>query len=90
VDTGRWTFNWFENDTARRTVRESKIAYSGLGRDLTAGIFSPEIRAEGVVLSPLTAAGPISPGIAPLPSVEKFVGELMKFTNIVVASTATI
>jgi hypothetical protein len=53
VDTGRWIFDWFENDPGRRKLRESKMAYRGLGRDLYAGIFSPEITADGVVLSRL-------------------------------------
>jgi len=53
VDTGRWTFNWFENDQARRDVREKRIAYRSLGRDIEAGIFSPRITPDGVLLSPL-------------------------------------
>lgn len=52
VDTGRWIFNWFENDAARRDVREKRIAFRGLGRDLTQGIFPSEITAEGIVISP--------------------------------------
>lgn len=53
VDTGRWTFNWFENDQARRDVREKRIAYRSLGRDIEAGIFSPRITPDGALLSPL-------------------------------------
>lgn len=53
VDTGRWIFDWFENDSTRKKIRESKIAYRSLGRDLYAGIFSPEITPDGVALSPL-------------------------------------
>lgn len=53
VDTGRWIFNWFENDPVKKARRESKIAYRGLGRDLYAGIFLPVLTADGVVLSPL-------------------------------------
>ncbi|MGO8795458.1 MAG: hypothetical protein ACLQLC_11595 [Candidatus Sulfotelmatobacter sp.] len=53
VDTGRWTFNWFENDEARREVREKRIALRSLGRDIAAGIFRPRITAEGVILSPI-------------------------------------
>jgi hypothetical protein len=55
VDTGRWTFNWFENDDARRDVREKRIAFRSLGRDLTAGVFRPRITPDGVVLSPIGA-----------------------------------
>lgn len=53
VDTGRWMFNWFENDDQRRATRETGLAYRGLGRDLVSGIFSPKITEDGVVLSPL-------------------------------------
>jgi len=53
VDTGRWLFNWFENDDARRDIREKRIAFRSLGRDLKAGIFSPKITQDGVVLSPI-------------------------------------
>ncbi len=56
VDTGRWLFNWFEDDIARCNVRERRIAFRSLGRDLTAGIFSPTITADGVLLSPIHAA----------------------------------
>src|ERR1019366_10217739 len=56
VDTGRWLFNWFENDDARRNIREKRIAFRSLGRDLTAGIFSPKITPDGVLLSPIQAA----------------------------------
>lgn len=54
VDTGRWLFNWFENDDARRNVREKRIAFRSLGRDLTAGIFCPKITPDGVMLSPIS------------------------------------
>jgi len=53
ADTGRWLFNWFENDDALRDIREKRIAFRSLGRDLTAGIFSPKITPDGVVLSPI-------------------------------------
>jgi hypothetical protein len=53
VDTGRWIFNWFENEAARTKIRETKMTFRGLGHDLSAGIFSPEITPEGVVLSPV-------------------------------------
>jgi len=55
VDTGRWLFNWFENDDAKRDIREKRIAFRSLGRDLTGGIFSPRITPDGVVLSPIQA-----------------------------------
>jgi len=51
VDTGRWTYNWFENHQDRREVREKKIAFRGLGRDIAAGIFPTKITRDGVVVS---------------------------------------
>ena len=53
VDFGRWTFNWFENDTQRREVREQRIARRSLGREMTYNIFRPQITPEGITLSPL-------------------------------------
>jgi hypothetical protein len=53
VVTGRWIFNWFEDDAARKAIRESRVAFRGLGRDAEAGVFCPEITPEGVMLSPL-------------------------------------
>ena len=55
VDTGRWTFNWFENDKARSDIREKRIGLRSLGRDLIAGMFHPRITSDGVVLSPIHA-----------------------------------
>jgi hypothetical protein len=54
VDTGRWIFNWFENDEKRRAVREKRIALRSLGRDLNYGIFRGCINSEGVALTPAT------------------------------------
>jgi len=51
VDTGRWTYNWFENNKQRFDIREKKIAFRGLGRDIAAGIFPATITPEGVVIS---------------------------------------
>lgn len=51
VDTGRWTFNWFEDNRQRYDVREKKIAFRGLGRDLMVGIFPSAITTDGVVIS---------------------------------------
>ncbi|MGC2416865.1 MAG: hypothetical protein WA434_03910 [Candidatus Acidiferrales bacterium] len=51
VDTGRWTFNWFENNKQRSNVREKRIAFRGLGRDLAIGIFPSAITTEGVIIS---------------------------------------
>jgi hypothetical protein len=51
VDTGRWTFNWFEDNKRRYDVREKKIAFRGLGRDLAVGIFPSTITTDGVVIS---------------------------------------
>lgn len=51
VDTGRWTYNWFENNKERFDIREKKIAFRGLGRDIAAGVFPTKITPEGVVVS---------------------------------------
>jgi hypothetical protein len=51
VDMGRWTFNWFENDTIRQTVREKSIASRSLGRDMMYGVFRTAITPEGVIVS---------------------------------------
>lgn len=42
VDTGRWIFNWFENDASRAAVREQKISLRSLRRDLDVGILFPQ------------------------------------------------
>jgi hypothetical protein len=51
VDTGRWLFNWFEDDQTRRNVREKHIALRSLGRDLSYAIFRGHIEPEGVVVT---------------------------------------
>jgi hypothetical protein len=51
VDTGRWIFNWFENNDSKSDIRERRIGLRSLGRDLTAGIFNPKIAPDGIVLS---------------------------------------
>lgn len=48
VDTGRWTFNWFENRPDRRDVREQLIATRSLGRHMS--FFEAELTPEGVVV----------------------------------------
>lgn len=53
VDTGRWTFNWFENDTAKMDIRERHIGLRSLGRDIIAGIFPSKITPHGVEVSPI-------------------------------------
>jgi len=52
VDTGRWLFNWFENEPTRIKIREKRIAYRSLGRDISYGPFRGEITPDGVVISP--------------------------------------
>jgi len=52
VDTGRWIFNWFEDDEQRRKVREGRIGFRSLGRDIAYGVFRSEITPEGVIVSP--------------------------------------
>ncbi len=51
VDTGRWIYNWFENDEQRKKVRETRLAFRSIGRDMTYGMFRPEITPDGVILT---------------------------------------
>jgi hypothetical protein len=51
IDTGRWIYNWFENDSSKRDLREKRIAFRSLGRDHAYGIFPTEITPDGVVVS---------------------------------------
>ncbi len=51
VDTGRWLFDWIENDHARKKVREGRIAFRSLGRDLSDGTFTSTIQPDGVVVA---------------------------------------
>lgn len=51
VDTGRWIYNWFENNRERANVTEGRIAFRSLGRDIFFGIFPSSIRPDGVVIS---------------------------------------
>lgn len=48
VDTGRWIYNWFENDPARSDVREKRILRRMLGRHHS--LFDTEIDSLGVVV----------------------------------------
>jgi len=48
VDTGRWIYNWFENNAPRSQVREKQIAMRSLGRHFS--IFHAEITSTGVVV----------------------------------------
>lgn len=60
VDTGRWIFNWFENDESRARLRETRLALRAAGRDMDAGIFPHEFTEAGVVIRPMR--------LPPLPS----------------------
>jgi hypothetical protein len=51
IDTGRWIFNWLENNEERRKIRETRLASRSFGRDLLYNIFRPEITPDGVLLS---------------------------------------
>jgi hypothetical protein len=48
VDTGRWIFNWLENQPARFDVREKKIGKRSLGRHFS--LYYSEIDPAGVVV----------------------------------------
>jgi hypothetical protein len=61
VDTGRWIFNWFENNEQRRKIREERIGFRSFGRDLTHGIFSSSIIPDGVNISPHVCGPALTP-----------------------------
>ena len=48
VDTGRWIFNWIENQPSKIDVREKHIGKRSLGRSL--GLFQAEITSTGVIV----------------------------------------
>lgn len=48
VETGRWLFNWFENDSAHTQRRESLLAMRSLGRHRP--LYDARITADGVVV----------------------------------------
>ena len=48
VDTGRWIFNWFENQPARAEKREKTLALRSLGRHRS--IYDAEITPDGVAV----------------------------------------
>ena len=48
VDTGRWIFNWLENQPARRDVREKRIGMRSLGRHFS--LYNTEITPAGVTV----------------------------------------
>jgi hypothetical protein len=53
VDTGRWIFNWIEDNQERRKVREHRIGLRSIGRDIASSIFSAKITPDGVTVEPL-------------------------------------
>lgn len=48
VDTGRWIFNWLENQPTRMDIREKRIAKRSLGSYFS--LFSTEITPAGVIV----------------------------------------
>jgi hypothetical protein len=60
VDTGRWLFNWLENDSKRMKVRESRIGFRSLGLDRSYGVFPSHISSEGMVVLPTPSLQRIS------------------------------
>jgi hypothetical protein len=46
IDTGRWIFNWLENQPVRSTAREKRLGLRSLGRHFT--LFDAEILDTGV------------------------------------------
>lgn len=53
VDTGRWIFNWFENNESRAKLRETRLALRAAGRDVDAGVFPHEFTDKGIVIQPM-------------------------------------
>jgi hypothetical protein len=52
VDTGRWLFNWLEDNPTRKSVREQRIALRSLGRDISYGWLRSKITPEGILILP--------------------------------------
>ncbi len=50
VDTGRWAFNWLENDPDREKLRETRLATRSIGRHMAISVFDSELTDEGVVV----------------------------------------
>lgn len=48
VDTGRWTFNWLENQPEQAERRETRLALRSLGRHFT--LYNAEITPDGAVV----------------------------------------
>jgi hypothetical protein len=48
VDTGRWIFNWLENNPTKYDLREKKLGKRSLGRHYT--LFNAEITDKGVIV----------------------------------------
>ena len=48
VDTGRWIYNWFENDAERKRIRETRLALRSVGQHHS--IFDAHIEEGGVVV----------------------------------------
>jgi len=48
VDTGRWIFNWIENQPTRKDIRGKRIAKRSLGRHIS--LFSAEITPTAVIV----------------------------------------
>lgn len=53
VDTGRWIFNWFENNESRAKLRETRLALRATGRDMDAGVFPHDFTDAGIVIQPM-------------------------------------
>jgi hypothetical protein len=51
VDSGRWIFNWFENQPDRVQLREKRIGVRSIGRHFS--FFDAEIAPDGVVIHKL-------------------------------------
>lgn len=61
VDTGRWIFNWFENEPDRVQLREKRIGMRSIGRHFSS--FDAEITPEGAVVHKPPAFDEDEPGV---------------------------
>jgi hypothetical protein len=50
VDTGRWIFNWFENNPDRQRLREKGLATKSIGRHFAVSLFNAQLTKDGVVV----------------------------------------
>jgi hypothetical protein len=50
VDTGRWVYNWFENNRDRSQLRERTLGARSVGRHFAVCVFDAELTSAGVIV----------------------------------------